>query len=191
MEISAEQMKNVNELLRGLPGNKIGAAFSNAANRALMSARGVAWESVHENYTVKKTAFYRETQVHTFRANAQSLSAAISFNGHLVPLIDFGVKTYRSHEKSRIRRLKAEVLTGEPKDLRHAYIADLGRYGESVFERMTPKRNSSEAMYGPAAAHMVYNQEVLEKMDKVAQATFNKRLDHEIERITKGYGGHK
>lgn len=50
MEVTAEQLQRVNEELRGLPGNKVYAALSNAANRAMMSARGVAWKSVHSMY---------------------------------------------------------------------------------------------------------------------------------------------
>lgn len=79
MEVTAEQLQRVNEELRGLPGNKVYAALSNAANRAMMSARGVAWKSVHSMYTVDRAAFYQDTRIHTFRANKQSLSAGISF----------------------------------------------------------------------------------------------------------------
>lgn len=189
MQVTCEQMEYVTSMLRGLPGNKVHAALSNASNRAMISARNAAWQAVHETYTVKRTAFYRETTIHTFRANAQALSAAISFNGYLIPLIDYNVKGYRSHERRGVRSLKAEVLSGEPKDLRHAYIADLGRYGESVFERLTPRRDSSSMLLGPSAAHMIDNGEVLDKMDKAAQETFNKRLDHEVDRILRGYGG--
>jgi hypothetical protein len=189
MEVTAEQLQRVNEQLRGLPGNKVYAALSNAANRAMMSARGVAWKSVHSMYTVNRTAFYQDTRIHTFRANSQSLSAAVTFGGYLIPLISFNVKGYRAHEKGRVRRLKAEVLTGIPKDLRHAYITDLGKYGVNVFERYSTERNSSQTLYGPSAAHMVENGEVIKNMDAAAKATFDQRLDHEIDRILRGYGG--
>ena len=189
MEVTAEQLQRVNEQLRGLPGNKVHAALSNAANRAMMSARGVAWNAVHKMYTVNRTAFYQDTKIHTFRANKESLSAAVTFGGYLIPLISFNVKGYRAHEKGRVRRLKAEVLTGVPKDLRHAYITDLGKYGVNVFERYSTQRNSSQTLYGPAAAHMVENGEVIKEMDEAAKMTFDKRLDHEIDRILRGYGG--
>lgn len=189
MEVTSEQMERVSEKLRGLPGNKVYAALSNAANRAMMSARGVAWQAVHKQYTVNRAAFYKDTSVHTFRANKESLSAAVTFGGYLIPLISFNVKGYRSHEKGHIRRLKAEVLTGLPKDLKHAYITNLGRYGQNVFERYSSQRNSSQTLYGPSAAHMVENGEVIKDMDAAAKATFDKRLDHEIDRILRGLGG--
>ena len=189
MEVTAEQLQRANEQLRGLPGNKVHAALSNAVNRAMMSAHGVAWKSVHSMYTVNRTAFYQDTRIHTFRANSQSLSAAVTFGGYLIPLISFNVKGYRAHEKGHVRRLKAEVLTGIPKDLKHAYITDLGKYGISVFERYSTARNSSQALYGPSAAHMVENGEVIKDMDAAAKATFDQRLDHEIDRILRGYGG--
>lgn len=189
MQITSEQMDRVSEKLRGLPGNKVYAALSNAANRAMMSARGVAWESVHKMYTVKKSAFYQDTKIHTFRANQQSLSAAVTFGGYLIPLISYNVKQYRAHEKGHIRRMKAEVLTGIPKSLDHAFITDLGRYGVNVFERISSGKKALQTLYGPAAAHMVENGEVLKDMDEAASATFDKRLDHEIDRILRGLGG--
>ena len=36
---------------------------------------------------------------------------------------------------------------------------------------------------------MVENGEVIKDMDAAAKATFDKRLDHEIDRILRGYGG--
>ena len=188
MEVTCDQMEYITSMLRELPGNRSLTALSNAANRAAISARSASWQAVHEEYTVKQSAFYRETKITTVRANSRSPSAAVNFTGHLIPLIDY--KHSQSGQRSA-RTIKTEVLTGEPKDLRHAYIADLGRYGPSVFERLTPARNSSSALYGPAAAHMVRNGEVLEKMDKAAMETFEKRLEHEVDRILRGYGGRR
>lgn len=188
MEITCEQLDRVRSMLGSLPGNKVKAALTNASNRAMITARSVAWDATKKVYTVKRTAFYRETKIHTYRANNQSLSAAVTFSGYLIPLIDYGVKTYRSHEKRGVRLIKAEVLSGLPKDLRHAYKANLGRYGEAIFERLTPARDSSQQLYGPAAAHMIDNPEVLKQMDAAAKETFDKRLDHEIDRILRGYG---
>ncbi|MBP0983089.1 MAG: hypothetical protein J6A19_05120 [Oscillospiraceae bacterium] len=188
MEISTEQLERTRSMLGSLPGNKVKAALTNAANRAMITARSVAWEATKQTYTVKRTAFYRDTRIHVYRANNQSISAAVTFSGYLIPLIDFNVKGYRSHEKRGVRLLKAEVLSGLPKDLRHAYKANLGKYGEAIFERLTPARDSSQQLYGPAAAHMIDNPAVLRQMDEAAKDTFDKRLDHEIDRILRGYG---
>lgn len=188
MQITSEQMDRVSEKLRGSP-QQINAALTNAANRAMMSARRVAWDSVHKQYTVKKQDFYRKSSIRTFRANSQSLAAKVEFGGYVIPLISFNIEKYRSHEKSRIRRYKAEVLRGIPKDLWHAYVTNLGKYGTNVFERISSGKRGSQTLYGPSAAHMVDNGEVLADMEKAAKATFDKRLDHEIDRILRGLGG--
>ena len=107
MEVTAEQLNQVSEKLRGCP-QQVNAALTNAANRAMMTARRVAWDAVHKQYTIKKTEFYRKTSIRTYRANRQSLGAAVEFGGYVIPLINFGVESYRSHERSRIRRYLGE-----------------------------------------------------------------------------------
>ena len=188
MEVTAEQLKQVSEKLRGCP-QQVNAALTNAANRAMMTARRVAWDAVHKQYTIKKTEFYRKTSIRTYRANKQSLGATVEFGGYVIPLINFGVESYRSHEKSRIRRYKVEVFRGIPKDLWHAYVTNLGRYGTNVFERVSSGKRASQTLYGPSAAHMVENGEVLAEMNKAAKATFDNRLEHEVDRILRGLGG--
>ncbi|MBE6901403.1 MAG: hypothetical protein E7478_02920 [Ruminococcaceae bacterium] len=188
INVSAEQMERVSTLLRDLPGNKTKAALANAANRAMTTARSEIWKAVHEQYTVKRTAFYRDTKIKVHRANASALGAALEFRGNVIPLIDFNVSGYRSHERRSVRLVKAAVYQGASETLKHAYIANLGTYGEAVFERLSPKRNSSSQLYGPSAAHMAANADVTDKVSKAVQETFDKRLEHEIDRIIRGYG---
>lgn len=190
MEVTSEQMERVSEKLRGLPEYKMTAALTNAANRGLSSASGVAWTAVHSMYTVKKAAFYKNLKKTVVWATESSLAASVNFNGYVIPLIQFRAKQgARSHRKEMARWIDTEVLAGVPKNLKHAYITDLGKYGENVFERLSSRRNDSQTLYGPSAAHMVYNAEVLKEMDEAAKATFDKRLDHEIDRILRGLGG--
>ena len=70
-----------------------------------------------------------------------------------------------------------------------AYVADLGRYGVGVFERLTSRRATSQQLFGPSVAHMMENENVLEQVEGSAQETVDKRLEHEISRILNGYGG--
>lgn len=188
LEIRSEQMERVQAMLGGLPGNKTKAALSNAATRAMQTARGRVWKTVHEEYTVKKSAFLRETKIRLYRANKEAIGAGLEFKGHLIPLIDYNVKGYRAHEKRAVRLAKVEVFRGAEERLRHAYIANLGTYGEAVFERLAPRRDTSSQLYGPSAAHMAGNAAVIDDVSKAAQQTFDDRLEHEIDRILRGYG---
>lgn len=188
LEVRSEQMERVHELLGDLPGNKTKAALSNAANRAMQTARGKVWEAVHKKYTVKRNAFYRETKIKLYRANTSAIGAGLEFKGHLIPLIDYNVKGYRAHEKRAVRLTKVKIFRDAEEILRHAYVANLGTYGEAVFERLAPRRDSSSQLYGPSAAHMAQNTEVSDDITTAAQETFDDRLEHEIDRILRGYG---
>ncbi len=189
LEVRSEQMERVQAMLGGLPGNKTKAALSNAATRAMQTARGRVWDAVKTEYTVKKSAFLRETKIKLYRANKEAIGAGLEFKGYLIPLIDYNVKGYRAHEKRAVRLAKVEVFRGAKETLRHAYIANLGTYGEAVFERLSPtRRDTSSQLYGPSAAHMVDNAAVIDDVSKAAQQTFDNRLEHEIDRILRGYG---
>lgn len=53
---------------------------------------------------------------------------------------------------------------------------------------MTRRRDSSEQLFGPSPAHMMANENVLDKVEEAAQDTIDKRVEHEITRILNGYG---
>ncbi len=186
--ITAEHMDYAEKMLRDIPGNKVKSALTNAANRALITARSETWKAVSKEYAVTRSVFYSNVKTRIFRANKQALGGALEYRGHAIPLIDFNVQGYRAHEKRSVRLVKVAVFRDAPETLRHAYIANLGTYGEAIFERLSPKRESSSQLYGPSAAHMVANADVADNISKAAQETFDKRLEHEIDRIIRGYG---
>lgn len=188
LEVRSEQMERVRSLLGSLPGNKTKAALSNASYRAMQTARARVWDSVKDVYAVKRSAFTRETKIRLYRANSSAVGAGLEFKGHLIPLIDYNVRSYRSHESRSQRLLKVEVFRGAEEMLRHAYIANLGMYGEGIFERLGTRRDLSQRLYGPSAAHMADNAAVMDDISKAAQQTFDDRLEHEIDRILRGYG---
>ena len=195
MQISTEQFKNVYRKLYALPGNKVNTALSYALSRAMITVRSEAWKYVHEQYTISRTAFYKDTGISTKVVKANSASgnaevyAEIVVGGNLIRLVDFEYykpDKYQNHQ-AKNRRIAAVVLRGLPSYL-HAFVANFGRYGNAIYERLSPKRRDVKQMYGPSAAHMVMHPEVLKKLDKAAQETFDKRLEHEIDRILRGFG---
>lgn len=186
IELQSERFEAVQQMLGNLSGSEMRSAFANAANRAMSTARSTSWKAVKEMYTVTRTAFYHDTKTHIGRADTGSLEASLSFKSLLIPLVDFKTKGGTSRKGSHSSPLRAEVIRGTEKTLKYAYAANLGTYGEAVFERLTPKRESSSEFYGPAAAQMVYNPNVLEQMDDAAMDTFERRLEHELDRILRG-----
>lgn len=58
-----------------------------------------------------------------------------------------------------------------------------------IFERISKKRMPIEEIMGSSMRSMVSNSVVLDQVYKEAQDTFDKRIEHEIERLLAGYGG--
>lgn len=185
-ELSAAQMEHISLMLSGLAGNEMHIALANAANRAMQSARTEAWNGVKKEYTLSRTAFYRQTKVRTFKASKSNTTAGLSFNGNFIPLFDFKINK-QSQSGNTVRYLQAEVKRGYKEQLKSAYVANLGKYGEAVFERATPRRDSSEQLMGPAAAEMVANDDVMENITAKAGEVFVDRIEHEVERFLRGY----
>lgn len=182
LELSAEQMEHINLLLSGLDGSGMHVALADAANRAMQAARTEAWRNVKKEYTVRRTAFYNQTKVTATRAGSADLTAGLSFDGHLIPLYDFNFR-----ENAKGRYLEAEVRTGYREQLKSAYVANLGKYGAAIFQRASPKRDSSEQIMGPAGAEMVANDNVMQNISDRAGEIFVARIEHEVDRILRGY----
>ena len=85
--------------------------------------------------------------------------------------------------------VKASVMKGSGTAFEHAFIADMQSGHTGVFERETSKRFPIEELMGLSAAQMIGNDKVIKDVEKDAQETVNKRIEHEIDRLLNGYGG--
>lgn len=185
IEITSEQQERVNLLLNGVK-NGPGKVFYNAINRGLDTVRSQSGKAIRETYHVKQGDITANQNMKMNRASAGDLVGSIEFAGTVIPLTKFKVSPSAPAQKT----VSVAVLkeTGG-KRLESAYVANLGRYGVGVFERLTRRRDSSEQLFGPSTAHMMGNDNVLDKVEKAAQETIDKRIEHEISRILNGYGG--
>lgn len=183
--ITNEQIERVNLILRGIKNgpNKV---FYNVINRGLTTVRSQSSKRIRETYNIKQSDINSNQSMKMKRASANNLIGEIEFSGTVIPLIKFKVSPAQPKKKT----VSVSVLKAAGgKRLESAYIADLGQYGIGVFERMTRKRNSSTQLFGPSIAHMIENENVLDKVETAAQETINKRIEQEITRILNGYGG--
>lgn len=205
MEITAERLNEVALRLSSLPGEPARAAVKNSLERAMITVRSEGWNYAKRIYTVNRTTFYRETRINIRHANLHALVADVSFSGHVIPLVNYlhswsytnsqGETVSRvwraSHRRGRgryNRSLEVEVMNGN-RYMLNAFKANFGKYGDAIYERLSSKRNDVQQMYGPSTAHMMENPEVIQKLDKAAKETFDKRIEHEIDRLLRGFGG--
>ena len=185
IEITAEQTSRVNAVLSGIK-NAPNKVFYNVINRALSTVRTQAGKLIAATYQIKQREIKSNSNMQVKRASANNLTGEIAFAGTVIPLMNFKVSPKDPQKKT----VSVSVLReAGGKRLESAYVADLGRYGVGVFERLTSKRETSQQLYGPSVAHMMGNAQVLEQAEQKAQETIDKRVEHEISRILNGYGG--
>ena len=183
IEITNEQIERVNLLLGDIKGAPNRALF-NVINRALGTVRSQSGKVIRETYNIKQSDITANQNMKMKRATAGDLVGSIEFAGTVIPLKRFKV----SPPAPAQRTVSVSVLRAG-KRLESAYVADLGKYGVGVFERLTRRRDSSQQLYGPSTAHMMGNENVLDKVEQAAQETIDKRVEQEITRILNGYGG--
>lgn len=184
IEITNEQIERVNLLLGDIKGAPNRALF-NVINRALGTVRSQSGKVIRETYNIKQSDITANQNMKMKRATAGDLVGSIEFAGTVIPLKRFKVSPSPAQRTVSVSVLRAEG----GKRLESAYVADLGKYGVGVFERLTRRRDSSQQLYGPSTAHMMGNENVLDKVEQAAQETIDKRVEQEITRILNGYGG--
>ena len=185
IEISAEQIERVNAVLSGLH-NAPNKVFYNVINRALTTVRSQSGKLVAATYQIKQSEIKRNSNMRLKRATAGDLAGQIEFAGTVIPLMKFKV----SPKEPRQKTVSVSVLRQSgAKRLQSEYVAHFVRYAVGELERLTSRRATSQQLFGPSVAHMVENENVLERVEDSAQGTVDKRLEHEISRILNGYGG--
>ncbi len=184
IEITEEQIDRVNLLLGSISGGSAKALY-NAINRGLSTAKSKSGTFIREHYHIKQSDITASQNLKEKKASTSNLVGSLEFAGTLIPLKQF--KVTPSSPKQGTVSVSVLKSTGAAR-LSHAYVADLGHYGVDVFERMTRKRDSSTQLYGPSTAHMMEHSDVMEKVEKLAQETVDKRIEQEITRILNGYG---
>lgn len=185
IEITNEQIERVNLLLGNIK-NAPNRAFFNIINRALGTVRSQSGKVIRQTYNIKQSDITANQNMKMKRATAGDLVGEIEFAGTVIPLKRFKV----SPSAPAQRTVSVSVLKAAGgKRLESAYVADLGKYGVGVFERLTRRRETSQQLYGPSTAHMMGNDDVLSQVEEAAQDTIDKRVEQEINRILNGYGG--
>jgi hypothetical protein len=187
IEQSGQQtIDRINKILANVPGGAYKAAYS-ALKRAGDTAKTRAGQFAAAEYTISKSTFMgnvkEKTQVTGGNSMGGVASLSISFAGSVLPLLSFSTRY------SRDGALTTQVMrNGGAATLQHAFAAKV--FGPiAVFERVGAPRFPVEQKFGPSTAHMMGNEQVVEKMDKTINETFEQRAEHEILRVLNGWGG--
>lgn len=179
--IDANLIREV-EVQLGSFKNKAPAVISRALNRATANAKTNAVKKVREEYIIKAKDV-RDT-IKVTKANRKSLGAVVSSTGGHIPLIKFKVSPKTARPKKQPKILKAAVKKDGLKEVIGAFVANVN--GDKVFKRTSRSRLPIEQLFGPAVPQMLGNVDIKTYVETEAMKTFNRRLDHEMNRILEG-----
>ncbi|WP_227521995.1 phage tail protein [Bacillus solitudinis] len=175
---SDEKMLNdVQERLSQFP-QKAPNAISSALNRGVTNMNSNSRKEIRKDYNIKAGDISPTLKV--FRASRASLGASVQSKGGVIPLERFKIspKTINPKRKTPI---KAAVKKGGAKSLGSGFVADIS--GPKVFKRTGESRLPIKRLFGPSVPQMLENERAREEIQKQGQETFEKRLEHEINRI--------
>ncbi len=183
-EVGRDSLFRINMILAGVPKG-VWKATHSALKRAGEMAKTKVGRFAAEEYTISKGSFmqnvHQKTHISGNSGGVEELR--ISFAGTVLPLLTFNTKFTRNGlVQTQVKRNSVAAT------LDHAFVANI--YGStSVFERVGTSRFPVEQKYGPSTAHMMQNEQVVEKMDETVRTAFESRVEHEILRVLNGWGG--
>lgn len=176
VEVDEQMIRTVEKRL-GEMSNKAPNAISNALNRAMTNVASSIKKEVRKEYIIKAKDV--ETTLIRRKATRKTLSAAVYSRGSPIPLDRFKVSP-RTVQPKRKKPIKIAVKKDGLKESLGSFVADI--HGIKVFRRRTKKRLPIDRLFGPSIPQMI-NNKVAEKINEDGRTTFQRRLDHEINRI--------
>lgn len=182
-DIGNGSFERVSALLKGIK-NGAYRAVNAALQRAAASGKTQAGRFAAERYYIRKSDFMDNVTVkqHVKRNADGTISMNISYAGYVLPLLVFRTR-YRSGGQ-----LETQVKRGgSASTLDHAFAARVYDR-EAVFERRGKERFPVRQLYGPSTAHMMRDEEVVKRMSDTIHETYEKRIEHELERVINGWG---
>lgn len=182
-EANSNTVERAEKLLAGIPGGIWKASYA-ALRRAGDQAKTKAGQFAAAEYTINKGDFMRNvTSKTSISGNSGGVaSLKILYAGNVLPLLTFNTRYSRNGTvQTQVKRHGGATV------LEHAFAKKV--FGPmAVFERTGKDRFPVNQKFGPSTAHMMQNEQVVEKMDETIQSTFSQRMEHEITRLLNGWG---
>lgn len=187
--VDAQSIKDIEKRLGSL-AKKAPNAISNALNRAVTNINSNIKKEVRSKYHIKAGDIADTLDIR--RANVSNLSAHVISKGKVIGLDKFKVSPKTANPK-RKAQLKIAVKKEATKQILGAFILNL--HGVKVFTRSGEKHYPKQGSYagkgilrekinrkfGPSVPQMIGNKEVVAKIEKGGQETYQKRLNQEIQ----------
>ena len=211
IKVDTGQLRRAEEILRGIPGGA-----EQAVKSSLLRARQHLWtqsrREVRKKYDISDANLRAERSARmTYRYSpGAGIEAGVDFMGNKIPLHKFTGSAPRERVDQNKTVLvnaygamrfvhpsiaaKAHQYRETPAEtFPHAFVARMRSGHVGIFEREKGKTRLDpnlpiHELKGDAFSQMVGEQSVRDALTEDALDTMEKRLDHEIERILRGYG---
>lgn len=160
-----------------------------AINRAAQKARTETKREVANKYFISQGDVLKTIRL--TKASTANLSAQLTSKGGPIALSKFKVSPERGVKRTKrgyspsVYKAGVEKsggmkpLSGSPK----AFITSFNSGHSGVMTRISARRLPLKQLYGPAVPSMIKNDEVIERIQKEATETLEKRIDAEINNI--------
>lgn len=153
-------------------------AISNALNRGITNVGSNIRKEVRKEYHIKAGDVNATLSRH--RANRGSLTATVESKGHLIGLDKFKVNP-RTINPRRKTPLRVAVRKSSGNTVGGAFMAEVN--GPKLFMRVKKSKLPIRRLFGPSVPQMLGREEIRDFVMNEGQNTFERRLEHEINRI--------
>ncbi len=186
--VTEKQTRLAQQMLGHIPG-AVKKALAGAINRAAEGARTEAVRGATEQYYIG-AAEVRGT-IKISKAQSTRLISYVRSRATGRPLSLFKVnpgKPATYWDRPDILKV-ATTKRGSLKPLSKAFV-EIGRTSGNihVLSRVGRERYPLRIQYGPSVPQMLGQERIAGQIERRAMVTLNDRLDHEINRLLRGYG---
>ncbi len=181
ISVDEKEMERAARLLSGIPDG-VERACLNAMNRALLEGRTAGTKTVRKEYAIHAADVRKSFAMH--RASRKNLSAELVSRGRYLPLSKFRYKPTSDTTGNKRKQVRVAVKNTGFKPLGQAFI-----WGGKVMQRVETVSYNVRQAHTVSVPQMMDNPEVSEAVKETMNAAIGKRLNHEIDRMLKGYEG--
>lgn len=153
-------------------------AISNALNRGMTNVNSNIRKEIRKDYHIKAGDI--NATLSRNRANKGSLTATVQSKGHLIGLDKFKVNPKTVNPK-RSTPIRVAVKKSGGNTIGSGFVADIN--GPKLFMRTKKSRLPIRRLFGPSVPQMLDRQDIRDYISNEGQDTFERRLEHEINRI--------
>ena len=169
--------------LIGIPRG-VERAVMHSFNRAAASGRTAGAEATSAIYSVGKN--HVKKTFRTIRANTKNLEATLESRDGSIALHLFP-HSPKNKTTRKGKRVHVSVMRGIEKPVGGNSFVRKGM----ILKRAGKTRYPLEFLYGVPIPQMMNNQKIVDAVQDAQMEAAKKRLDHEVERLLKGYEGKK